>query len=118
MAAFTGTSLFTSRWPKQGCDLTGKRIHAVKRSFATACRRAGITDFHIHDLRHTCAARLVQAGVSIREVAELLRHSDIRVTMRYAHLAPESVRSAVARLEISASRSSHEGESGEQSDTG
>ena len=58
----------------------GSRIKAVKRSFASACRRAGIADFRIHDLRHTCAAWLVQAGVSIREVAELLRHSDIRIT--------------------------------------
>jgi len=56
-------------------------------------------------MRHTCAAWLVQAGVSIREVAELLRHSDIRVTMRYAHLAPENVRAAVAALEGDVSRS-------------
>lgn len=85
----------------------GSRIKAVKRSFASACRRAGIEDFHIHDLRHTCAAWLVQAGVSIREVAELLRHSDIRITMRYAHLAPDNVRAAVATLEGSKSRSGH-----------
>jgi integrase len=47
----------------------------------------------------------VQAGVSIREVAEVLRHSDIRVTMRYAHLAPETVRAAVGALEGDVSRS-------------
>jgi len=41
----------------------------------------------------------VQSGVSIRAVAELLRHADIRVTMRYAHLAPETVRAAVSVLE-------------------
>lgn len=91
------------------CDVKGSRIQAVKRSFATACRRAGIENFHIHDLRHTCATWLVQAGVSIREVAEVLRHSDIRMTMRYTHLAPENVRSAVARLEGGGSRSGHAG---------
>lgn len=72
----------------------------MKRSFANACDKAGIKDFRIHDLRHCCAAWLVQSGVSIRAVAELLRHSDIRVTMRYAHLAPETVRAAVAVLDV------------------
>ena len=41
----------------------------------------------------------MQAGVSIRAVAELLRHADIRITMRYAHLSPETVRAAVSVLD-------------------
>lgn len=77
----------------------GSRIQAVKRAFSAACATAGIEDFRIHDLRHCCAAWLVQAGVSIRAVAELLRHDDIRVTMRYAHMAPETVRAAVSVLD-------------------
>ena len=84
----------------------GERIASVKRSFASACAKAGISDFRIHDLRHCCAAWLVQSGVSIRAVAELLRHADIRVTMRYAHLAPETVRAAVSVLDAE-SRSGH-----------
>lgn len=91
------------------CHVNGNRIQAVKRSFATACRRSGIVDFHPHDLRHTCAAWLVQAGVPIREVSELLRHSDIRVTMRYAHLSPDNVKAAVARLDEPPSRFGHGG---------
>lgn len=87
----------TSPWVFAHKD--GERIASVKHSFATACAKAGITDFRIHDLRHCCAAWLVQSGVSIRAVAELLRHADIRVTMRYAHLAPETVRAAVSVLE-------------------
>jgi integrase len=82
------------------CSKTGNRIQSIKRSFATACRRAGIEDFRIHDLRHTAAAWMVQSGISIREVAEVLRHSDIQVTMRYAHLAPENVRATVAVLNL------------------
>ncbi|MDD2770187.1 MAG: site-specific integrase [Methylococcus sp.] len=85
----------------------GARIGSIRTAFAGACKRAGIHDFHPHDLRHTCAAWLVQGGVSIREVAELLRHSDIRVTMRYAHLSPENVRAAVKVLEGNRSRFSH-----------
>lgn len=50
----------------------------------------------------------MQAGASLQEVAALLRHSDIRVTHSvYAHLAPDSVRATVDRLETGASRSSH-----------
>jgi integrase len=89
------------------CTRQGERIRDIKKSFATACEKAGIHDFHLHDLRHTCATWLVQAGVSIREVAELLRHSNIQVTMRYAHLAPENVRNAVEKLEMNESRFSH-----------
>lgn len=75
------------------------RIQNVRRSFATACRVAGIEDFHIHDMRHTCAAWLVQAGVPLREVAEILRHRDIRTTMIYAHLAPGTAQRAVSVLD-------------------
>lgn len=77
----------------------GQRIQNVRRSFATACKNAGIEDFHIHDMRHTCAAWLVQAGVPLREVAEILRHRDIRTTMIYSHLAPDSAKKAISALD-------------------
>ena len=70
-------------------------------------RRAEITDFHPHDLRHTCAAWLVTAGVPLPEVRDLLGHSTIQMTERYAHLAPENVRAAVNVLDDSASRFGH-----------
>jgi integrase len=65
----------------------GERIANIRKGFESACEKAGITDFHPHDLRHTCAAWLVQDGVDIRVVCELLRHTSIQVTMRYAHLS-------------------------------
>jgi integrase len=80
------------------CNRKGVRIASVKKSFATACKAAGIEDFHLHDLRHTCAAWLVQEGVPLPEIRDLLRHSTIKVTERYAHLAPHNVREAVNRL--------------------
>ena len=66
----------------------------------------GLEDFHPHDLRHTSAAWMVQDGVPIRTVAEYLRHADIRMTMRYAHLSPANVRAAAKVLEGDVSRSS------------
>lgn len=84
----------------------GERILDVKKSFATACRRAGIENFRIHDLRHTCAAWLVSKGVPLSEVKELLGHSTVKMTKRYAHLAPENVRAAVTVLD-GASHSGH-----------
>jgi integrase len=81
---------------------TGERIGDIKHAFTTACRRAGIQDFRIHDLRHTCAAWLVQAGVSLAEVRDVLGHSTVRMTERYAHLAPENTRAALARLDVPA----------------
>jgi integrase len=76
----------------------------VQRSFGTACERAGIADFRFHDLRHTCAAWLVQVGVPLTEVRDVLGHSTIKMTERYAHLAPENVRAALALLEGGESR--------------
>ena len=84
----------------------GERIRNIKKGFAGACRRMGLEDFHPHDLRHTSAAWMVQDGVPIRTVAEYLRHADIRMTMRYAHLSPASVRAAARVLEGNVSRSS------------
>jgi integrase len=85
----------------------GTRIGDVKRAFVSACRRAGIADFRVHDLRHTCAAWLVSAGVPLVEVRDLLGHKSIAMTERYGHLAPENLRAAVSRIEGGESRSGH-----------
>ena len=77
----------------------GERIESIKTSFSSACEIAGIENFTVHDLRHTCAAWLVSAGASLIEVRDLLGHSTIRMTEKYAHLSPDNVRSAVTRLE-------------------
>ena len=80
------------------CDQRGQRLANVQRSFVSACKAAGLADFHIQDLRHTCAAWLVQAGVPLLDVSNLLRHASVVMTQRYAHLAPTSARNAVAKL--------------------
>lgn len=91
------------------CDRKGQPIRSVKKSFASACRTVGLEDFRPLDLRHTCAAWLVQVGIPFIEVRDLLRHSTIRMTERYAHLAPQNARAAVAALDGRWSRSGHVG---------
>ena len=80
------------------CSKEGKRFKDLRRSFKTALRYAGIEDFRWHDQRHTFASWLVTEGVQLPEVRDLLGHSTIKMTERYAHLAPENLRAAVRRL--------------------
>ncbi|MHC4196901.1 MAG: site-specific integrase [Planctomycetota bacterium] len=80
-------------------DRNGNPFKDVKRSFRTACRRAGISDFRFHDLRHTFASHLVMGGVDITTVKELLGHKTLTMTLRYAHLAPSHKVNAVRVLE-------------------
>lgn len=79
---------------------TGKPFQDVKRSFHTACKKARITDFHFHDLRHTFASHLVVAGVDITTVSKLLGHKSLTMTLRYSHLAPNHLQNAVNMLNI------------------
>jgi len=67
-------------------------------AFKAACRRAGIRDFHFHDLRHTFASQLVIRGASLKEIQELLGHTTMTMTLRYAHLAQEQKKTAVNLL--------------------
>ncbi|MEY2696285.1 MAG: hypothetical protein RL333_423 [Pseudomonadota bacterium] len=75
------------------------RCHQIRR-IREACAQAGIEPaISFHDLRHSYASLLVQSGVDLRVVADLLGHADTRMTMRhYAHLNDEVRRKAINRL--------------------
>jgi integrase len=77
---------------------TGKPLRDLKAGFQLACKKAGISGVTWHTLRHTFASRLVNRGVDIVTVKELLGHSTVTVTMRYAHTNLASKQEAVQRL--------------------
>jgi len=79
---------------------TGKLWHEIDLNLAwyATLKKAGIKGFRFHDMRHTFASRLVQAGVSLKTVAQLLGHSSVVVTERYSHLAPSNLENAVEVL--------------------
>lgn len=64
-------------------------------SWDAARKRAGLPELRVHDLRHSFASFLVNAGRSLYEVQELLGHADIKTTSRYAHLSRERLSAAV-----------------------
>lgn len=76
----------------------GKSNQGIRR----AIKRAGLKDVTIHTLRHTHASRLIQNGLSIYEVRSVLGHTDIKTTMRYAHLenvdVTQKARNVIERL--------------------
>ena len=77
---------------------TGVRFDNIKSSWNRLRRMANLEDFRFHDLRHTFASKLVMAGVDLYTVKELMGHSTIQMTERYAHLAPEHRASAVEKI--------------------
>ncbi len=73
---------------------TGKPFINIYQSWNTARTRAGLKDVRLHDLRHTFASTLVNAGVPLHNIQLLLGHHNISVTQRYAHLSKDSLLSS------------------------
>ena len=66
----------------------------LQRTFKEACSKSGIEGIRFHDLRHTAATRLVEAGIPLHAVAELLGHSSVRMTERYSHPQDSVIKAA------------------------
>ena len=64
------------------------------------CKKAGLRTIGWHTMRHTFASQLASQGVPLQAVQGLLGHSEIKMTMRYAHLAPSALREAIQVFEI------------------
>ena len=76
----------------------GERMKRIDSAWRSLVKAARISDFRLHDCRHHFASKMVQAGVDLYTVKELLGHSEITMTERYAHLAPDNLRIAVEKV--------------------
>jgi len=76
----------------------GARLTNVNKAWASLCKLARVAGFRFHDCRHHFASRLVQRGVDLNVVRALMGHADLKMTLRYSHLAPENLSAAVAKL--------------------
>ena len=64
-----------------------------------AIEEAKLEDLHFHDLRHHFASQFVMRGGSLPALQKILGHADLKMTLRYAHLAPHYLRDEIARTE-------------------
>lgn len=101
--AFEAVSRWMRQHPGSPDDLVfpgkdGKPMTNIDSSWRSVSAAAKLTDFRWHDFRHHFASRLVMSGVDLNTVRELLGHADLKMTLRYAHLAPEHKANAVAKL--------------------
>ena len=77
-------------------------LRETKQGFRTACKLAGIEGLIWKDLRATFGTRLAEAGCDAFTIAQLLGHSDVRVTMRYVRAVEDTKRVAVEAIKLSA----------------
>jgi integrase len=93
------------QWPRTaGSDFVftnaaGGRIGWLQHGFRKALARAGLSDLHFHDLRHTFASQWMMAGGELYSLRDILGHKTIAMTQRYAHLSPAYKRAMVERME-------------------
>lgn len=78
----------------------GKRLDNINKAWKSLVSTANLKDFRWHDLRHHFASKLVMQGTDLNTVRELLGHSDIRMTLRYAHLDPSHKAAEINKLKL------------------
>jgi len=74
---------------------TKKPYTDIKHPWETARKAAGLDGLHIHDLRHSAASFMINAGIDLFSVGRILGHADHASTMRYSHLANDTLMQAV-----------------------
>jgi len=80
-------------------DAIGRRIKSVRRDWAAACAKAGLSDFQLRDLRHEAGSRFDEAGVPVNFVSRLLGHTNLTTTSRYLNIHRRGVHMAMQKFE-------------------
>lgn len=73
-------------------------FEGLKTGFRRAREAAGMPEVHFHDLRHSCASLLVNMGVRLEVIRDILGHSTVKTTERYSHLETAAQREALDQL--------------------
>src|SRR5262249_36745543 len=79
-------------------DAAGRPLQDIKKFWRAVITEAGISEYRLHDNRHTHASHLVSSGLSLEIVGRLLGHTNPTTTKRYAHIADSPLRAATERF--------------------
>lgn len=91
-------TVFISRRGKPYRDTRGIGGNPLTKAHASACAKAGVTDFRVHDWRHDWASRMVMAGVDLETLRKLGGWSNLRMVSRYASVSQDHMRDSIAKL--------------------
>ena len=80
------------------CRLNGEPIKRFDSAWRQICEAEKLTDFHYHDLRHTYCSNLLLAGANLKDVKDMIGHSDIAMTDRYSHITSDHHRAIQEKL--------------------
>ena len=70
----------------------------IDTSWERVTQRAGLVNFHFHDLRHSCASYPAMSGASLLEIANILGHKSLQMVQCYAHLSDAHTSGVVERM--------------------
>jgi integrase len=90
--------VFISSKKKRYSNPEGMGGNPLTKAHATACKRAGITDFRVHDWRHHWASRMVMSGCDLFTLMKLGGWTTPRMVQRYASVSTEHLSKAISRL--------------------
>jgi integrase len=89
--------VFCRRWITKELD-EWRPICSVNKAFQKITKRCAMTNFRIHDLRHSFASMAINNGASLFEIKSLLGHADVKTSARYSHISPARLREASGQV--------------------